>query len=94
MCTDDREYSYYYDYYYNYDGDNGIDYTALDREVSISQNGTGCVDIEVRDDDIGEGPEQFFVTLSASETGIIIQPNSTATVTILDDEEGIHKEPS
>ena len=50
------------------------------------------MDIEVIDNDITEGPEQFFVSLSApfGATGIIIQPNSTATVTILDDD-GMYK---
>ena len=64
------------------------DFTTLDREVSISEDGTGCVDIEVIDDNIIESPEQFFVNLTVPfrTTGIIIQPNTTATVTILDDD--------
>ena len=67
------------------------DYTSLiNKEVRIFDNGTGCVDIEVRDDDIVEGLEQFSVTLSVpfGTRGIIIQPN-TATVTILDDGDGM-----
>lgn len=63
--------------------------TTLNREVRISENGTGCVDIEVVDDDITEGPEQFLVDISLPSgtiMGILIQPNSTATVTILDDD--------
>ena len=50
------------------------------------------MDIQVRDDDIAEGPEQFFVTLSVSEldTGVIfIQPPTMATVTILNDGDGM-----
>ena len=50
------------------------------------------MDIEVIDNDITEGPEQFFVSLSVPfrTTKIIIEPNSTATVTILDDD-GMYK---
>ena len=59
------------------------------RQVAISENGTGCVSVQVRDDSITEGPEQFFVTLSAPFSGIIIQQPSTATVTILDDGDGM-----
>ena len=91
MSTDDgpgEYFYYYYNYYYNNDNDDG-DYTTLSRDVNISNNGTGCVDIEARDDDLAEGPEQFFVTISTSESGIIIQQNR-ATVTILDDEEGVY----
>ena len=60
------------------------------RQVAISENGTGCVSVQVRDDSITEGPEQFFVTLSASfGSAIIIQQPSRATVTILDDGDGM-----
>ena len=64
----------------------------INKEVSISENGTGCVDIQARDDDIMEGPEQFFVTLSVpfGTSGIVIRPNR-ATVTILDDGDGMCK---
>ena len=49
--------------------------------------------ISVRDDNIAESPEQFFVNVSVPfrTRGIMIKPNSTATVTILDDGDGMCK---
>ena len=62
-----------------------------ERQVTISKNGTVCVSVQVRDDSITEGPEQFFVNLSAPfGSGIIIQQPSRATVTIVDDD-GMNK---
>ena len=72
----------------------GVDYFSLrNTGVIISELGIGCVDISVRDDDIAESPEQFFVNISVpfGTRGIMIQPNSTATVTILDDGDGMNK---
>ena len=48
------------------------------------------MDIQVRDDNIAEDPEQFFVTLSVpfGTRGVTIQ-QPRATVTILDDGDGM-----
>ena len=48
------------------------------------------MDIQARDDNIAEGPEQFFVTLSVpfGTRGVTIR-RPRATVTILDDGDGM-----
>ena len=78
-------------FYFITAGCNGDFNNITDAEVRISDNRTGCIDIQIRDDSIAEGPEQFFVALSVpfGTRGITIQPNSTATVTILDDGDGL-----
>ena len=72
--------------------EDGADFTSFTgRQLTISENGTGCVSVQVRDDSTTEAPEQFFVTLSAPfGSGITIQQPSQATVTILDDD-GMYK---
>ena len=47
------------------------------------------MDIDIRDDSVAEGPEQFFVSLVGSGSQITIQSPSTATVTIIDDGDGM-----
>ena len=69
---------------------NDDDYTSFNNIEVIFENDTACVDIQVRDDSIAEGPEQFFVSLSSVDTRrIFISSPSTATVTILDDRDGM-----
>ena len=43
--------------------------------------------IATRQDTVGEGDQTFFVSLSAPSAGVVLGPQSTVTITILDDEQ-------
>ena len=72
----------------------GEDYTPLDNflvtfDVGSTNGSQACAYIAIEDDDAFESDEYFDVTVSAdAEDNIIIDPQSTVTVTI-DDDEGV-----
>lgn len=63
------------------------DYTDTTRQLNFSGNGIQSVDIPITDDFLVESTESFSVSLaveSQPQGVVLLQPNSEATVTILD----------
>lgn len=67
----------------------GTDYTAIDRVISLPENGTLVeVPLTVHDTEGSEGDRRFTVGLSEPTGGLAVGPASSLTVNIRDDDAG------